>query len=264
MKISCDKVSKNVFAAICSTVQSNLTSIAFDIDDSVGSETWPWLVYAVCSDRSVQTSLTIQGATLTAYDVSTVADTLRYNYSQAGMELLPITHTVSEFGFVDILEGTAVWPIDFEEGEGAALVMSSFQRCRAWFMGDYLVEVLVPEFGRCRTRIGDGVSEISRDLDDQNTRVSNELSKLRLHFTSIDSGLSVVHLLELIGKNLRSLDLSIPDHSNDIILDLSVLAAVCPKLELLEIRHFGVVVTVHNEALHLWPIKALTIEDKGR
>ncbi|KAK1933885.1 hypothetical protein P3T76_011645 [Phytophthora citrophthora] len=192
-----------------------------------------------------------------------MANVLKYNYPC--LDNGEVEQHPSQFGFIDIQEGTTVWPIDFDEGEGPTIKVSSSYHCRAKFSSDDLVEVLVPGLGLCQTRLGDGVLSISRDSNEQNLSVSSKLHSLQLSFAPFESVHLTIDLLALIGGNLQSLTLNAPidklDH--DSILDLSVLSAVCPNLRLLTMNHFNVVVSIHNETLRRWPIEELTISTDG-
>ncbi|KAK1929986.1 hypothetical protein P3T76_014483 [Phytophthora citrophthora] len=167
----------------------------------------------------------------------------------------------SEFGFVDLVEGTTVQSVSVEDSQGLPYLVPASVRCRAWFKDGY-VEAVVPGLGLCRTRLGNGVSEVSHESE-TSTQVFSAFSSLNAYFTPFEASAVVNNLLEVIGSHLHYLKLCTPTHSNDA-LDLSVLSAVCPHLESLNTIRFDVVVSVHNEALRLWPIRELTICDNTR
>ncbi|KAK1930013.1 hypothetical protein P3T76_014510 [Phytophthora citrophthora] len=232
IKISCRKGFESFFPAIGSAIaaHSDVSPLKFGIT-CTASELWSWLLYTIncCS------TATLCGMTLTQANLLSIADVVQYNYPLTGQEeLQPRTYNTCEFGFVDIVEGITVWPIDTVGGGTSAFVMPSSTRCRAWFKGGR------SGFGRCRTRVGNGVSEVSRDLVEQNLPT---LSKLYLSFASIDSVSLAINLLELVGRNLRSLTMCALIYSNSTTLDLSVLS----------------VVTAHNESLSRWPVAELTV-----
>lgn len=75
MWFKCEKESKNVFAAICLTIAAQMqTPILFSLG-SVDSESWPWLLNAICC--GIPTKVSIWDATLTKSDLLGVADALR-------------------------------------------------------------------------------------------------------------------------------------------------------------------------------------------
>ncbi|KAE8884657.1 hypothetical protein PF003_g31428 [Phytophthora fragariae] len=149
-------------------------------------------------------------------------------------------------------------------------------------MGDS-VEVVVPGYGICTTKIEDGGNTFVSDavcpiLPSSQLR---SISSLMLHLSTLECEAMLMQLLRLIGGNLRSLtlesqrpqtDLSSESHMQQAALslenqrqhiDLCMLATTCPGLEKLDLKFYGIRVSAPNEALRQWAIKEMTLYGVG-
>ncbi|KAG6956746.1 hypothetical protein JG688_00011280, partial [Phytophthora aleatoria] len=179
---------------------------------------------------------------------------LRTRYPQPKYDL----GSSPEYGFVEILEGTGVRLGGTEDN--ITLVASSTYRCRACFdpANSESVEVIVPGYGLCKTRLKDPIRFIP-DLESSCFERKQYCDRLDLHFDAIENIGMVMDLLKLLFSGLSELSLRHYE-AIQIQVDLSVLAAVCPALHELRIQNFNVVVSTHSEALQTWSIKTLRID----
>ncbi|KAE9015997.1 hypothetical protein PR001_g14760 [Phytophthora rubi] len=124
-------------------------------------------------------------------------------------------------------------------------------------MGDS-VEVVVPGFGICTTKIEDGGNNFVSDAVCPSLPSSQlkRISSLTLDLTTLESEAVLTQLLSLIGGSLRMLSLASRSQ-----IDLCMLASTCPELEELRLRFSGVRVSAPNKALREWAIKNITLSD---
>ncbi|KAK1929989.1 hypothetical protein P3T76_014486 [Phytophthora citrophthora] len=126
--LMCTNVFKGVLAAICSIVATTLPVVDFIIHvHYVDSESWPWLVYAVSCTPAAEISLTIWFSKLETSDISSISKVVRYRFPfSKDHKPLSIVYDASEFGYVDIVEGTTLWLVNDEDGQALAFCGTSF------------------------------------------------------------------------------------------------------------------------------------------
>ncbi|KAF1789105.1 hypothetical protein GQ600_9926 [Phytophthora cactorum] len=223
-------------------------------------ERWIWMIYALCcggSDVYIP-RLSLSRATLTVADVSAIQAVLRTSYPQPKYDL----GSSPEYGFVEILEGTGVRLGGTEDN--ITLVGSSTYRCRACFdpANSESVEVIVPGYGLCKTRLKDPIRFIP-DLESSCVERKQYCDRLDLCFDAIENIGMVMDLLKLLYSGLSELSLRHYE-AIQIQVDLSVLAAVCPALHELRIQNFNVVVSTHSEALQTGLLKLFGLTQRKR
>lgn len=267
VKVSCHSVPDDVFVAVLSALaeifpKTQLTSVSLD---SMNPERWAWLVYALyCSTpdiRNVDNSvskLTIQEPTLTKADIAAIAAVL-----ESGFPLITTKAAPRVYGFVDFDEGAQLGSSQLLADSTNALVGSCHFRSRATYdaANSGLVDVVVPGYGACTTRLGDLAhftsDSRSRALYMDKYRTCDHLS---LYFDLINDVGLVVDLLGLLFRGLRDIEINVnTDDLRQPIWDLGVLATVCPLLEDFKTRNCTVVAATQNEALRLWPIQKMLI-----
>ncbi|POM72923.1 Hypothetical protein PHPALM_10293 [Phytophthora palmivora] len=147
------------FAAICSAIVEvvNTSNVRINVD-SVGAGAWQWLAYTICCGTSSIRSLTIWEATLMKSDITAIANVLKFCYPKP-----PSTLHSPEYGYVTIQEGAEIWPSGLTEGNDCPFILSSECRCRALFTGGGDVEIVIPGYGICRTKLGERISHETRD-----------------------------------------------------------------------------------------------------
>ncbi|KAE9352166.1 hypothetical protein PR003_g4514 [Phytophthora rubi] len=242
---------------------------------------WAWLIYAVfCGSSSVsRNSVQIWGS-LSSEDLVMIEEVLRTNYPQPVLQ--QSQDHPSKYGFVDIQEGAQL-----SGKNGIRLEITRALRCRALYnpttMGDS-VEVVVPGYGICTAKIEDGGNNFVSDAVCPSLPSSQlkSICSLMLHLSTLESVATLMQLLRLIGGSLRSLylgsqrdqaaDLSSQSHMQQAYLslesqrqhiDLCMLATICPDQEKLDLKFYGIRVSVPNEALRQWAIKEMTLYGVG-
>ncbi|KAE9326281.1 hypothetical protein PF008_g16691 [Phytophthora fragariae] len=167
-----------------------------------GPVRWAWLIYAVfCGSSSVsRKSVSFFCAPLTSEDVAMIQEVLRRNYPQPALQ--QNQDRPPKYGFVDIQEGAKLSGRD-----GIRLEIMRALRCRALYypvtMGD-AVEVVVPGYGICTTKIEDGGNNFVSDAV-CSSLPSDQLkgiSSLTLNISTLESETVLTQLLRLIGGNL--------------------------------------------------------------
>ncbi|KAE8989099.1 hypothetical protein PR001_g21861 [Phytophthora rubi] len=217
---------------------------------------WSWLIYAVlCGSSSASQNHVSIRASLTSEDVVMIQEVLTRNYPQPALQ--QSQDHPPEYGFGDIQKGTQL-----PGRNGIRLEITRALRCRAFYcpstMGDS-VEVVVPGFGICTTKIEDGGNNFVSDAVCPSLPSSqlNSISSLTLNLTTLESEAALAQLLNLIGGSLRMLSLA----SRSQQIDLCTLASTCPELEELRLKLYSVRVSTPNEALCEWAIKEISLSD---
>ncbi|KAE8884599.1 hypothetical protein PF003_g31344 [Phytophthora fragariae] len=221
-----------------------------------GPVRWSWLIYAVLcgSSTASQNHVSIR-ASLTREDVVMIQAVLRRKYPEPALQ--QSQDRPPEYGFVDIQKGAQL-----SGRNGIRLEITRALRCRALrypaSMGDS-VEVVVPGFGICTTKIEDGGNNFVSDAVCPSLQAGqlNSISSLTLNLTTLESEAALAQLLSLIGGSLRMLSLA----SRSQQIDLCMLASTCPELEELRLKLYSVCVSTPNKALREWAIKNITLSD---
>ncbi|KAE8962979.1 hypothetical protein PR003_g30522 [Phytophthora rubi] len=231
-----------------------------------GPVRWAWFIYAVfCGSSSVSSNSVSFCASLTSEDVVMIQEVLRTNYPQPALQ--QNQDRPPEYGYVDIQEGGQI-----SGRNGIRLEITRSLRCRALYypttMGDS-VEVVVPGYGICTTKIEDGGNTFISDAvcPSLPSGQLKSISSLTLELSTLESEAALARLLSLIGGNLRSLSLECPRQQIDLSLasqshqvDLCMLATTCPDLEELDLKFYGIRVSAPNEALRRWAIKTISLD----
>jgi hypothetical protein len=265
---SCSWVYDGEFAAVCSAIaelpgERVMEDLSFF---AVCRGRWLWLVYMLCCGSSSLNlhNLKLVGASLTNADIASLSVMMQNRYPVVAREASAVR--VSEYGVASIPEGAELQPTSNE-----VLISALAFRCRARYTSTSTpgwVEAVVPGYGICKTRVGDEVSCFDRDSSQLGTPTSRDcrLQSLKLHIASIELDTLVLGLLKHVGSGLRTLSMELDETLTDEYydpnrradLDLGKLAAVCPRLEVLELKYFDVVVLPCNDdALRDWPIKKM-------
>lgn len=160
LQLSCDKIPDDVFAATCSALSEThrQTKLILLTVRSINPLRWAWLVYAlyyrawngVEDTDFAESNLRITNIKLTRADVDSIEAALEYGY--------PIESPQRDlvYGFVDIHDGTPLWPRGCPEAGSNGLIASSQVRCRACYdpTNCDFVEILVPGCRICEARTG--------------------------------------------------------------------------------------------------------------
>lgn len=268
----CGELSNGVFAAICSTIAELPSDKQLNTLEvfSVSGNRWEWLVYMLRCSSSVTglRDLSMIDARLTKADVAAMRVVLATGYPSSTSP-----HESPEYGFVSIPEGADLWATRMEHPGSTCFVSAEALSCRARHcpaISSDNVEAVVPGYGICMTKVGDEAATFQCDSSELAYQTECRLRSLGLHMGRIELDTLVLDLLRFIGGDLRTLSIQLdesnPDEEYDTAhvadIDLCVLAAVCPKLEVLELICFDVVVqSANDDALRRWPIKTMNIID---
>ncbi|KAE8989100.1 hypothetical protein PR001_g21862 [Phytophthora rubi] len=227
---------------------------------------WSWLIYAVfCGCSSVSQNDVSIYASLTSEGVVMIQEVLRSKYPQPALQ--QSQDRPPEYGFVDIQKGAQL-----SGRNGTRLEITRALRCRALYYPATTadsVEVVVPGYGICTTKIEDGGNNFVSDAvcpslpSDQLKRINS----LTLDLTALESEAVLMQLLSLIGGSLQWLSLSRNERASrsqrarSQKIDLCMLATTCPELEELNLTFCVVRVSAPNQALRQWAIKDISLDD---
>lgn len=151
-----------------------------------------------------------------------IEEVLRRKYPQPQNQDRPAV-----FGFVDIHEGVRLFGRNGNQLEILHAVRCRGRYCPATMGGS--VDVVVPGFGICATKIAGGVNFVpDTECPIIPSSQFERLTSLTLNFTIciLESEAALVQLLNLIGRGLRTLALE----SSTIHIDLCMLATAWRNL----------------------------------
>lgn len=202
------------------------------------------------------------GGKLKKSDVLALSAVLQNNYP------LPILEANGRgshaYGFVDIREGTELYPSGVNDGSGNSFVLSRARPFRALYDPTYngsWVNFVVPGYGMCHAKLEHGV-KFTPDPEDPVCRERRISGSLALNFVTFETPAVLMELLTLVTRGLRSLRLlANDDAAASMGIDLSALSSACPGLQHLSITKYGVVVSDHGGSLRRWPIKTIALRE---
>jgi hypothetical protein len=217
--VLCKWVSDGVIAAVCSAVAELPPDTAMDVLSfySICRGRWLWIVWMLCCGSSLLNlhDLTLVDTSLTRADIAAISMVVTTRYPVVE----PDTSSTGDpvYGVASIPAGAELQPARVARGDNTVLIAATAFRCRARSFPDSTpdwVEVVVPGYGICKTKAGDGGScRFDRDSFelDNVTQPYREcrLQSLVLHISRIELDTLVLELVRYVGGGLRSLSMQL-------------------------------------------------------
>ncbi|EGZ06281.1 hypothetical protein PHYSODRAFT_307271 [Phytophthora sojae] len=193
-------------SSLCSAVaeasSADRLNIEFrgEFEQTTGPIRWAWLVYALfCGTSGASREPVRILASLTSQDIIMIQEVLRRNHPQPLLE--QNLHRPPEYGFVDIHDGAQLFGRN-----GIRLEITRGVRYRALYCPDTTdgsVDVVVPGFGMCTTKIEDEVNFVKDTVCPiLPFGQLKSITSLTLDLFPFESETVLIQLLSLIGAEL--------------------------------------------------------------